>query len=101
MIAGNVGELVDLLLRYLDRFAPAAILLADLRTQFFHIIKADGFHGILYLLVNFVARVKELARTVCAPGPRRSPSRSRIRIVPRPNFWPGALTPRCTHRACR
>src|SRR5262249_48982718 len=76
MIAGHVGELVNFLLAYLDRFAPAAILLADLRPEPFHIIKTYGFHWLLP--GGFVTRAKEPARKACVPGLRRSPSLSRI-----------------------
>src|SRR6266446_9337958 len=44
MIAGNIGELVDLVLCHLDRLAPAAVFGADLRFQLFDVVKTNGFH---------------------------------------------------------
>src|SRR5581483_519339 len=44
VVAGDVGELVDLLLGDLDRLAPRPVGLADFRAQFFDVIEAYGFH---------------------------------------------------------
>src|SRR5690242_9729083 len=37
MVAGDIGELVDLVLRHLDRLAPATVLRANLRFQLFDV----------------------------------------------------------------
>jgi hypothetical protein len=46
MVAGHVGELVDLVLGHVDRLAPGAEFLADLRAKFLDVVKADVFHGL-------------------------------------------------------
>src|ERR1700730_608736 len=45
MVAGHVGELIDLVLRHFDRLAPGAEILADLRAKFLNVVKADAFHS--------------------------------------------------------
>src|SRR5579862_3568280 len=57
MIAGHIGELVDLVLRHIDRLAPRTEVLADLRLQLFDVIKANTLHsGSFKMMRDEVAR---------------------------------------------
>jgi hypothetical protein len=47
MVAGQVGELLDHVLRDLDGLAPAAELVADLRLETIDVVEADVLHGVV------------------------------------------------------